>query len=546
MIGPGKPIMATTATFSALLLVGGGLTSATASSATDARLGPFTWGEKTHVADAGWGRMIRLADDRYLCVEARFPRPNSLLELKLSDDNARTWTTVGEVTEPGRNLDNGEILQLPSGDILLTGRSVVSSRVIGSVQSYHLPVYRSGDFGKTWTFQSQVDMSEPPPYQKGQPSMGLWEPHFFLLPDGKLACAYANEKHALDQRVSYSQVVSECVSGDSGVTWGPEIVVAAQVGGGNQRPGMPVMTRLRDGKFATVFEVVGIGDADVYYKTSVDGVTWDPGIGTRVPCQRAGPWITTLADGRLVVSSCTNRVSISDDNGATWRLTTPPPWPDPDGHLVFTWPAIYQISPTEIAVMKTHDGVDIRWGQIAPPETWPSRFASDFRRSSDTGWTVYGGLGGVASSTYVLDGGVTTAKSLTGSSTWRDGVLEAELTLQPVGSAGVLFRVTNADYAGPDAAAGYYAGLDTNGGVTLRRMGSHPADLARATIAAGATGKPHRIRVALHGNHIAVYVDDITRPTLSATDTAYPQGQVGVRADHGKAGFTSVRWQSEK
>jgi hypothetical protein len=322
--------------------------------------GPFVWGETTHVAAAGWGRMIRLNDDRWLCVVNLFPKPHSLWQLRISDDGARTWTPLTTVTEAGRDLDNGELLQRPDGDLLLTGRSVVGHRDPSVDPSYHLPVYHSADGGKTWAFLSQIDTSEPGPYRPGQLSVGLWEPHLFLLPDGRVACAYANEKHAVE-KPSYSQVVSERVSPDGGRTWGHEITLAAQIGGGGQRPGMPVLARMKDGRFCAVYEVVGVGDADVYFKTSRDGVTWPPGVGVCIPGQHAGPWVTALSDGRLVVTSCENQISVSDDLGATWRITTPPAWPL--GHIN-TWPAIYQTAPDRIAVMKSYRGVDLRWGQL--------------------------------------------------------------------------------------------------------------------------------------------------------------------------------------
>ena len=220
--------------------------------------GPFVWGETTPMANAGWGRMARLGEGRWLGVNTLYPPPNSILQIEISGDGAHTWTPLSTVAEPGRNLDNGEVIALPNGDLLLTGRSVVETKTPGGTLSFHLPVYKSRNGGKTWTFLSQIDTSEPAPYQPGQPSLGLWEPHFFFVADGRLACAYANEKRAADP-TAYSQIVSEKVSPDNGATWGSEIVLAAQSGGGRQRPGMPVLTRMKNGQYLAVYEIVGIG-----------------------------------------------------------------------------------------------------------------------------------------------------------------------------------------------------------------------------------------------------------------------------------------------
>lgn len=325
-------------------------------------LPPFTWGETTTVANAGWGRMIPLGGRDWLCVDNLYPAPNSVWQLEISRDNARTWTPLATVAEPGRDLDNGEIIQLPNKTLLLTGRSVVLSRVAGAKQSYHLPVYQSRDGGKTWKFLSRIAQSEPGPFAPGLPSQGLWEPHFFLLPSNSLACAYADETRSVS-RPAFSQIVSEKVSRDGGQTWGAPITLAAQVGGGSLRPGMPVVARMKNGRCFAVYEVIGLGNADVYAKTSADGVSWPPGVGTLIPGQHAGPWVTSLCSGRLVVSSCENQISYSDDFGASWQLS---PAPAEALGRVFSWPAIYEVAPGQIAVMTSWHGVQIRWGTVSP------------------------------------------------------------------------------------------------------------------------------------------------------------------------------------
>ncbi len=313
---------------------------------------PFVWGVTVPVANAGWGRMIRLADGRWLCVSTLYPsRTTNILQLKISADNARTWKPIAQVVEPGRKMDNGELIQLAGGAILLTGRSVIEG------QSFHLPVYRSDDSGVHWTYLSMIDANDSV-VNGNHPSQGLWEPHFFLLAHGRLAVAYASEKRSV-QTPAYSQVCAEKISVDNGVTWGEETLLAAQPGGGGLRPGMPVVTRMRDGRYFEVSEVVGMGNANVYAKISPDGVRWPEGLGVPIPFQHAGPWAASLSDGRLLVISCSNQISVSSDGGQTWQLVTPPAW---DIGFALSFPAIYQTGPGEIAVMNTHGGVQIRFG----------------------------------------------------------------------------------------------------------------------------------------------------------------------------------------
>ena len=314
---------------------------------------PFHWGSVTHFADGGWGRMTPLGGGHWLGIVTLYPKPNSLLQIQESDDNAHTWTPLGTVAETGRNLDNGEIIRLASGTILLSCRSVVNNL------SYHLPVYRSMDNGKTWTSLSMIAANDQV-VNGNRPSQGLWEPHFFLLPQGRVAVAYSTEMHA-NETPSYSQICAEKVSSDGGQTWGPEITLAAQPGGGDLRPGMPVVTRMTNGRYIAVYEVIGDNNGQVHKKVSPDGVTWPAGLGTSVPDQHAGPWVASLHDGRLVVTSCDNQLSYSDDFGATWHLTDPA-W---DLGGVLDWPAIYEVLPGQLASMVTFQGVQLRWGQIS-------------------------------------------------------------------------------------------------------------------------------------------------------------------------------------
>ena len=251
---------------------------------------PFTWGATVPGASAGWGRMIHLSTGQWLSVGTLYPSHlTSSLQLKISADHARTWTTLSEVMELDRRLDNGELIQLPGGTILLTCRSVIDG------QSFHLPVYRSDDNGAHWTYLSMIDASDGV-VNGNHPSQGLWEPHFFLLPNAKLAVAYASEKHSVDTP-AYSQICAERVSEDNGATWGDEIVLVSQSGSGALRPGMPVVTRMNDGRYIEVSEIVGMDHAAVFFKISHDGVRWPDGLGAPIALQDAGPWVASLSDG---------------------------------------------------------------------------------------------------------------------------------------------------------------------------------------------------------------------------------------------------------
>ena len=341
----------------AIMLVGG---LALAQSSGDRSI---TWGATITVNEAPngatFGRMVKLADSTWLAVTTVFPpRLTSQLEFVSSTDNCRAWKSVSKLVEQNRKLDNGQLVQLRDGSILVAMRSLVEGA------SYRLVVYRSSNGGRSWRYLSTIDANENP---RGRSNRGLWEPHLNLLSDGRLAAMYANERHA-DDKPSYNQVISQRVSNDHGATWNAETRVVEEPGGGLLRPGMPVWTRMANGKWIVVFELVN-RNADVNYKVSEDGMTWPAGLGARIAEQHCGPYVIALTDGRLLVTSCQNEVSVSDDYGATWRRIDPSPW---TFGYSFSWASIYQISSNEIAVMAAvprqdkKSGVVLRFGTLLP------------------------------------------------------------------------------------------------------------------------------------------------------------------------------------
>jgi hypothetical protein len=316
-----------------------------------------------------YGRMTKLANGNWLIVYTIYDNngykygdahglswQGTALQVARSTDSCRTWKIISTLRADNRDLDNGEIIQLPNGRLLMAFRSVRWQ------QSYLIYVWSSTDGGSTWQWLSRPDGNEGFPGNLGNPDKGVYEPHFCLLDGGTLALFYSNEKH-VTETPSYSQIISEKLSTDGGQTWEREIWVAWDPHALSKRPGMPVVTKMANGQYIAVFEVVGSHQADVFYKTSNDGKTWDSGIGTTIPGQIGGPYVVSLANGRLAVTSNTGNVSFSDDYGSSWRLNDPPAWGN--GTIkTYWWQSVYQIGPEEIGVVasvpRASGGTDVR------------------------------------------------------------------------------------------------------------------------------------------------------------------------------------------
>lgn len=332
------------------------------------------------ITDTSYGsqycRLLNISGKHWLAVYTvqtnkgykKDPQGGLRLEIATSKDNGQTWRTISRLKDPGRDLDNGQLIRLNNGHILLACRSVRWH------SSYRLPVYESDDEGKSWKRLSVIDQNEGPDGSLGNPDKGIYEPHFILLENNQLAVFYANEKH-VTETPSYSQVISEKISSDQGKTWGPEIFVAHDPNNKDARPGMPVCTKMKNGDYMVVYEVCGTKGCNIYQKSSTNAIDWTVGIGKAVPDQTGAPFILSLTDGRLVVSSNRGNVSISEDYGNSWLLQQSP-WhftkPYEKDWQQALWPSIYQFGPNKIGVTAglrkhfPHKGrqVTIRFGKL--------------------------------------------------------------------------------------------------------------------------------------------------------------------------------------
>jgi len=280
------------------------------------------------------------------------------LEVSRSTDQGKTWTIISTISEPGRDVDNAQLIETKNGSILLACRSVRWQ------ESYILRVYKSGDKGVSWEKYSVFDSTAGAPGALGHPDKGIYEPHMYYLGDGRLAVQYANEKHVVESP-SYSQIISEKVSPDEGRTWGPEIWVAYEPGNPDSRPGMPVWTRMKNGRYITVYEICGPEKCGIYYKYSKDGVHWPVGLGTQIPEQMGGPFVVALQDGRLLVSSNINNISESDDLGKTWK-SLGSPWKQMLWSSLYSSPGGGVISVNSARREEGGNNIELVEGMIAP------------------------------------------------------------------------------------------------------------------------------------------------------------------------------------
>jgi hypothetical protein len=115
-------------------------------------------------------------------------------------------------------------LILPNGDILMAVR-----RQYNGYNAY-TQIYRSTDHGRTWSFLSRVN-------DWGAPA------NLIIIPDGRLVCVYGYRQEGYGVRAR--------ISGDSGATWGDELIIRDD--GGSWDLGYPRSIVNPDGTILTVY-----------------------------------------------------------------------------------------------------------------------------------------------------------------------------------------------------------------------------------------------------------------------------------------------------
>ncbi len=197
-------------------------------------------------------------------------------------------------------------------------------------------IYRSDDEGRSWSFLGDVQSPKP-----GK----LWEPEFTVGGDGALILFYSDETEGEE----HSQFIRKVRTYD-GVHWvDPGYAVASEIQ--RDRPGMPVVRRLVDGRWMMTYEICGLARCSAHYRLSGDGWGWgnpaDAGAEIRMPngaIPAHAPRFTVAPDGAILLvtqlvetpegklDAQSGRVLLMNDTGdpaTSWHIVSAPvPVPD--------------------------------------------------------------------------------------------------------------------------------------------------------------------------------------------------------------------------
>ena len=224
-----------------------------------------------------YGRVVESDDGTLIATGEQLSGYDSGIPIYRSSDGGATWNK-NQKNIHDHDYNNGAYdakwqptlyvlpqdvgTTLKKGDIMLVATSIDAGADNYNLVSINL--YRSTDIGLTWTWMSEIQSST-----RDSTHNGCWEGNLYVNDNGELVCIFADETlHDV-----YNQRIVLRTTTD-GVNWSEIQNVIALEDQYNLRPGMPVVTKIKDGKYFLVTEMVGESGVPIYWRTSDDGINW--------------------------------------------------------------------------------------------------------------------------------------------------------------------------------------------------------------------------------------------------------------------------------
>ena len=166
---------------------------------------------------------------------------------------------------------------------------------------------------------------------------------------------------------------------------------------------------------------------------------------------------------------------------------------------------------------------------LGTPAPTAGSFSENFDPTWSQRWTVFGGnwsaRNGMLSTVPASPNG---AKALAMATAFTNFTYEADVSVGPVGNAGLIFRVSQPDI-GADAYCGYYVGISaadsqlqfgyaSNGWYSVTNV---PMTFAASTF--------YHLKVQARGSRIRIFVTDTNQPVVDLRDGTFASGMLGVR-----------------
>lgn len=308
----------------------------------------FCPSENVWVNGTDYPSVIELSDGTLLATSELFDKQYFGFRIMSSNDNGESWNQIAFVTETFDETINASwnpcLMELPEdmgdfskGDIILAGVSIDSEQSRKS----QISVCASKDKGNTWSEISVID-------EAGGTDEGVWEP-YLVYENGYVYCFYSDDSDDVCSQTIVYRRSSDCINWE-------EKTAVVKSDNPDERPGMPVLTKMGNGKWFLCFEYGKDGGYPIYYKTSSSIEEWNPadtgtqlkaGINKTAVSAPSCIWIpvggkkgTLIVSGKAV-SGKRNDLFISSDYGKHFKMMRNPlDYSDKRGfgyHASFFW-----------------------------------------------------------------------------------------------------------------------------------------------------------------------------------------------------------------
>jgi hypothetical protein len=144
-------------------------------------------------------------------------------------------------------------------------------------------------------------------------------------------------------------------------------------------------------------------------------------------------------------------------------------------------------------------------------------------------WTVFGGNWSARNGTLsTVPASANGAKALAMQTAFTNFTYEGDVSVGPVGNAGLVFRATKPDI-GADAYCGYYVGINAQSSQLEFGYASNAWHAITNVPMSFAANTFYHLKVQTLGPRIRIFVTDTNQPVLDLQDGTFAGGMIGVR-----------------
>ncbi len=166
---------------------------------------------------------------------------------------------------------------------------------------------------------------------------------------------------------------------------------------------------------------------------------------------------------------------------------------------------------------------------LGEPRPTAGLFTEHFDPTWSERWTVFGGNWVVRNHTLsTVPGSAGGARALAMATAFTNFIYEGEVSVGPVGNAGLVFRASKPDI-GADDYCGYYAGLSAERGQLELGYANHAWHSLTNVPVPVVANRLYHLKVQAVGEHLRVFLGGQRAPLVDLVDAHFATGMVGVR-----------------